>query len=664
MSLLPYFLKSTVCLFLFWAFYTIFLERESMHGLKRFYLLITLASAFTIPAITFTQIVEVPYTIPAGITEYVETPFQWQTRRVDPDTAAGIPWLWIVYLLGTAFFALRFAHNLYSVLRRMRKNPRIKRGRSILVLLRDRVLPHTFLRYVFLNRADFKAQKVPKEVLWHEEAHAIEKHSLDILLLEALQILFWFNPALLLMRNAIKLNHEFLADRAVTRKGIPKSDYQEIILVYSSNQYRPFPCAMGMVNAIHLSSYTSIKKRFTVMKKRTSKSSGAVRAILVLPLLGLLLFGFSETKTVFVKTNPCPQETIQKNKPTQNALAQWQEGLTKKQMREYNTLASKYNKMLAQDDHVFIKSSDVDRLVYLHAHMTEAQREGAQPFPTFPGPPEPPSPPMAPEEELVMLQEQMAEKQLHRERQHLVLEQKAKEMEVLHLEMEEKAALMEKEECKIREEAQKLEGQSLEREQKAMEMEQKNLEIEQKVLEMQREAREMKIPKPEAPNAPRSPVEHIKEMAQQNALFYHNEEEISAEKAIEILQKNHTRIKIKTRHKNLERPEIQITTVTSRGLNPTREASKTSLPCRVTLKKVPLNPTFSNQTVSINNVAGRLKLFQKSCCPYAQYYLDGNPIATKKALHLFIKNKTQKITVGNTHVPGLSLSCPDLPKKS
>lgn len=74
-----------------------------------------------------------------------------------------------------------------------------------------------------------------------------------------------------------------------------------------------------------------------------------------------------------------------------------QEGATKKQLGEYNTMAEKYNTMLASNGNIRIKKTDVDRLEYLHGLMTETQRANAEPFPDFPEPPELPMPPSPPE---------------------------------------------------------------------------------------------------------------------------------------------------------------------------------------------------------------------------------------------------------------------------
>ena len=102
-------------------------------------------------------------------------------------------------------------------------------------MLKQLINPHTFFNYIFLNKTKFENRALPKEVILHEETHAKQKHSLDILFIELLQIVFWFQPLIWLYKTRIKLNHEFLADQAVIDNGFEPANYQNTLLSYSSN---------------------------------------------------------------------------------------------------------------------------------------------------------------------------------------------------------------------------------------------------------------------------------------------------------------------------------------------------------------------------------------------------------------------------------------------
>src|SRR5690606_31752155 len=232
-----YLLKSGVCLALFYGFYKLLLEKESVHSFKRFYLLATLVLAFGIPLITFTEYVEpVPM---APVQEFNFQPLEATVIEETPKTNYLPIILWSVYGAGVLFFGFMFFKNLSGLVGKIKRNPKLKSKNFINVLLNDLVIPHTFFNYIFLNKHKLETQQIPKEVLLHEETHAKQKHSLDILLIELLQVFFWFNPFIYLIKHSIKLNHEFLADRAVLKQGIASSTYQNMLLAFSSlDSYR------------------------------------------------------------------------------------------------------------------------------------------------------------------------------------------------------------------------------------------------------------------------------------------------------------------------------------------------------------------------------------------------------------------------------------------
>lgn len=257
----------------------------------------TLITSFIIPNMVFTDYVDAiePTTnsispITDHISDYV---------IVEPIPQASIfDWqllLWVIYVLGVVGFGLRFIANLLRIGLRIKKHPKFKENFVTKVLLRQSLPPHTFFNYIFLNQQQFEKKNIPQEVLLHEETHAKQRHSLDILIVELAQVLFWFNPIIYLFKSSIKLNHEFLADRAVIDKNNDRSHYQNTILLYLSHNSFNTHQSTGIANAIN---YSSIKKRFTVMKTNTSKKSFVLRSLLLLPLTALLLFGFTETRQI------------------------------------------------------------------------------------------------------------------------------------------------------------------------------------------------------------------------------------------------------------------------------------------------------------------------------------------------------------------------------
>lgn len=294
-----YLIKSVTCLGIFYAFYKLFLERENMHTFKRFYLLGSLLAAFLIPLITFTEYIEAKTSFASVIPSELVSEIPVQIE-VAPNYGAAV--LWSIYGLGVLFFSLKFGRNLNAMIQKIKKNPLFKNDNIFHVLLKTPTTPHTFFSYIFLNKRKFEAQEIPEEVMLHEQTHAKELHTIDVILMELLQVVFWFNPFIYLFKHSIKLNHEFLADRAVLNKGVETASYQNILLAFSSNATAP-----ELANSIN---YSFIKKRFTVMKTSTSKQAIWLRSLILLPLLALLIYGFSSSEVKVKEATPETADVI------------------------------------------------------------------------------------------------------------------------------------------------------------------------------------------------------------------------------------------------------------------------------------------------------------------------------------------------------------------
>ncbi|MFC4723268.1 M56 family metallopeptidase [Geojedonia litorea] len=389
-----YLLKSSACLAIFMLFYTLFLENESIHRFKRFYLLAALVLALSIPSIT------IYYEVPASTSANLNYNNTISSLNENSNAQTIINWpilLWTIYSMGAVLFSIKFIYNLFTIAKTIQQNPKYKSHPFINVLLEHLKTPHTFFNYIFLNKHLHDTKQIPNEVLIHEQAHANQKHSLDILFIEIACVLFWFNPLVYLLKKQIKLNHEFLADQAVLKKGASPSSYQQLLLTFSSNVQTPH-----MAHAIN---YSSIKKRFTVMKTKTTKQRMYSKGVLLLPLLAITLVSFSNHKEITkndLSKSPNMEPsvsiaTVIEDLNTSLELNMLSQDLkaSPKEVEEYNTLARHYNNM--PKDRMQIKKKDVERIEYLYGIMSKEQKATAEPFPSIKIPPPPPPAPKATE---------------------------------------------------------------------------------------------------------------------------------------------------------------------------------------------------------------------------------------------------------------------------
>ncbi|WP_405575338.1 M56 family metallopeptidase [Winogradskyella sp. Asnod2-B02-A] len=364
-----YVLKLSACLFVFWLVYVLFLERQNMHHFKRFYLLGALATALIIPTLTITEYIEpivndletAPLFIPIE-SSFVAMPIE-ETDFIDLETT-----LWLIYGIGVLLFSIRFLINIVKMQRRIYKNENINNRSFIYVLLQENLIPHSFFKYIFFNKTRYESNNIPKEVMLHEETHAKQLHSLDIIILELLQIAFWFHPLIYILKHHVKLNHEFLADQAVLQQGSDAKTYQNILLQFSSNTQNH-----QLSSAIN---YSSIKKRFTVMKTQTSKTRVWLSTLLVLPIIAILFYSFAEKQYVEKETldivDAIKEELIEAN----DYNIQYVDGATKKLMQEYRDFIKEYS----ETNTIF--SSKYERAVIIYDQlMSDHQRSTVKKYP-------------------------------------------------------------------------------------------------------------------------------------------------------------------------------------------------------------------------------------------------------------------------------------------
>jgi len=194
----------------------------------------------------------------------------------------------ISYGLVVSLLLFRFIKNVVKLGTTIYQNEKLQSEPLTLVLLDTMVIPHSFFSYVFLNRIDFDKGKIEREILIHESVHARQRHSFDILFIELIQVFFWFNPFLFFYKEAIKLNHEFLADACTIEETTNTHSYQQILL---SKVGLPVAHFCSELN------YSLTKKRFIMMTKKTSKAVSYSKTFLMLPLLAGMIFLLS-TKVV------------------------------------------------------------------------------------------------------------------------------------------------------------------------------------------------------------------------------------------------------------------------------------------------------------------------------------------------------------------------------
>jgi TonB family protein len=265
-----YLLLVNIYLTLFFGFYSLLLRRETFFQLNRIYLVGTAILSFFIPLIQsdwvkslfITQ--QVQYTIYGSNISITDL----APIKDNPVTIGQV--LVVLYTAGVMFLAMKLMLQLI-LLRRIIKDPSPKTS------------------YSFFNKVKVSEGIDGKDVIEsHELVHARQFHSADVLIIEAVMIINWFNPIVYLYRFAIKHVHEYIADKHTLDAGTNKADYAMLLL----SQTFEAP-AHHLVNPFF--NHSLLKKRIIMLQKNKSQRIKLIKYGLSAPLFILMLVLSSAT---------------------------------------------------------------------------------------------------------------------------------------------------------------------------------------------------------------------------------------------------------------------------------------------------------------------------------------------------------------------------------
>jgi hypothetical protein len=271
-------IQSAISLLVLLLLYRLGLEREKMHRFNRFYLLFALVFSLIVPFITIPIYVEAQV-VPVSFHDIENTAVMPAPQVQEQESLLPVL-IAIAYIAVTLVFFIRFGININSFLKKIRQNTKIPFGKATLVLLNEKVLPHTFLHYIFVSREEYENGLIEEELYTHELTHVRQRHTLDILFIELLKTIFWFNPLLYLYGRSIRLNHEFLADEQVVHATSNAAYYQNLLVQKVSG------ATLALASNLN---FSITKKRLLMMTKTTNKTKAFVLKAGIAPVVALIL---------------------------------------------------------------------------------------------------------------------------------------------------------------------------------------------------------------------------------------------------------------------------------------------------------------------------------------------------------------------------------------
>ena len=300
LDFLIYDAKVAVLIAVFYLFYRLVLSKETFHRVNRVVLLLTAVMSFVLPLCVFTM----HETVVVAAMPAVEVGDVQAVVADEPDTPLwqiALPVLFIIGIVATLGYTVASLAKLMLLIRHSEKH---QQEDGVVICVTDhQVSPFSWMHYIVLSRQDYAEHN--EAVLAHERGHIRLRHSWDVLLVDTLTALQWFNPAMWMLRQDLRAIHEYEADGAVLSQGFNARQYQYLLITKAAS--------IGGYSIANGISHSTLKNRIRMMLHQKSQGSHLLKLLALLPIVGIALALNAETVTNVVYQQP-QKKIIKKGK--------------------------------------------------------------------------------------------------------------------------------------------------------------------------------------------------------------------------------------------------------------------------------------------------------------------------------------------------------------
>ena len=303
-SIIYYVLESSICLILFLAVYRLLIANLTHFSWMRFYLLVSVTLSVILPIL----IIPIHWStsiLPSNLFNnpklllgnQPEEYFGGQTILNNLSTVGSsdirqgiMVVLFVAYIMGLLYRAYNFAKNLRSIQNCIKQNPKVRDGGFWFVDLNETMPPFSFFNYIFIaNSYQSLSTTEFQRIKDHEKVHAQQFHSFDVLFIEFISIIFWFNPLLSYLKKSVQEIHEYIVDEKIAETGNGKKDYAQLLLKLATD-VKGFNLSAGF-------SGSQIKRRIVMISRQRSLPKHKLMFVILIPVTVLIMLSFSYIKT-------------------------------------------------------------------------------------------------------------------------------------------------------------------------------------------------------------------------------------------------------------------------------------------------------------------------------------------------------------------------------
>jgi TonB family protein len=282
--------KVAVYLTAFYLLYSLMLSRDTAYGRNRAFILLSIAASLIFPLITFQTAKPLNIQFFGKLLSEVFVTAKHDGISISPtglSTSGTLEIIYSIYIIGVSVSLFKLLIDLLNLLFLIVRQK--NKGSCIISFRGFNTAGFSAMGHIFIN-----ARLNPEEageIIKHEQNHIRQNHFMDILFVELVKAIQWFNPVVYLFNRALRAIHEFQADHDCLCSGMAVVNYQSLLLnqVFKSK-------AFNLTNSF--SNPSLIKKRMVMMTKKRTSALANMKLILVMPVTAVVFFAISAYREI------------------------------------------------------------------------------------------------------------------------------------------------------------------------------------------------------------------------------------------------------------------------------------------------------------------------------------------------------------------------------
>jgi N-acetylmuramoyl-L-alanine amidase len=290
MELLIYIIKTIFISGLLLGYYALFLRNRPFHGFNRVFLLSIPVISLILPLLDFGLPAFWNNSLagsPVRLLGVGRGSFEDAISVYAGSGSGSVLSWWMISgifsgLLSTLLL-IRFIKSIRFLILLRRNKPSRQLPEATVYFVNEGGTPFSFLKNIFWGETLDIDSVAGNQILRHEIFHVKNNHSLDILFMEIIFILCWFNPFFYLIRRELRTIHEYSAD-AYASQDLDEFAYARLLLMNESGI---------SLSLTHPFFKNQIKKRITMITRIRNNKRALLGRLMILPLIAVLIGLFS-----------------------------------------------------------------------------------------------------------------------------------------------------------------------------------------------------------------------------------------------------------------------------------------------------------------------------------------------------------------------------------